>query len=171
MLDKALQLNSVITTDDVCPSNLRYWEHWLDIKSAYPDIKVTAFVIANHRFVEHVSRSTLFTDWYEENKDWVTVGVHGYDHMLPQEGWREDQEAWIEAALNILNPFLPDRYLYRPPGFRFLAKTESILRRFGFAGIAHQEVIKYFDGGFEVPYNTHCCDRYERPVTEWRSWR
>ncbi|RPI56419.1 MAG: hypothetical protein EHM49_00055 [Deltaproteobacteria bacterium] len=163
--------NKVLTTDDVCPSNLKYWNYWLEIKEQYPETKLIAFVIANYRGIENISRSSEFFDWWVANKDWVTVGVHGYDHLRPQEGFREDQEAYIQAATNILKPFLPENFLYRPPGFRVLAKTEGILRKLGFAGIAHQTTIKWFDGHLEVPYNTHCGAEYFNPVAQWKSWR
>lgn len=162
--------NRVLTTDDLCPSNLQFWKYWLEIKREFPGVQVIVFVIANYRFQEDVSKSQEFRDWFERNRDWISIGIHGYDHCLPQEGWREDQEIWIARALDILWPFLPSRYLYRPPGFRFLPKTEKILRELGFAGIAHQNRIKYFDGHFEIPFNTHCCDQFCRPITQWRKW-
>lgn len=163
--------NKVLTTDDVCLSNLKYWKYWLEVKKQYPDTELLAFVIANNKFEEDVSKSREFKDWCVANRDWVTIGVHGYDHVLLQEGFREDQEIYITKALDILRPFLPENYLYRPPGFRFMSKTEGILKRLGFAGIAHQMRIKHFDGHFEVPFNTHCCGRYLNPVTLWREWR
>jgi len=163
--------NKVLTTDDVCLSNLKFWKYWLEIKEQYPNIKVIAFVIANYRYEENVSQNQEFRDWFEANKSWVTVGVHGYDHLLPQEGWREDQIVWIQKALEILRSFLPERFLYRPPGFRFLPETEQILKKLGFAGIAHQTRIKWFDGHFEIPFNSHCCSGYHNPVTQWRAWR
>lgn len=164
--------NKVLTTDDVCMSNIiRYWKYWFEIKEQYPDTKLLAFVIANNQGEEDISKSLEFRSWYIANKDWVTIGVHGYDHMMPQEGFREDQEVYIAKALDTLRTFLPENYLYRPPGFRFMAKTEGILKRLGFAGIAHQTRIKWFDGHFEVPFNTHCRDQYLNPVTQWRNWR
>jgi predicted deacetylase len=164
--------NKVLTTDDVCPSNLKYWGYWEEIKSQYPDTKLLAFVIANNGCEEDISKSQDFMDWFVKNKDWVTVGVHGYDHERPQEGWREDQERYIEAALRILKPFLPTQFLYRPPGFRTLVKTEPILRKLGFAGIAYQTRIKFFDKDIiSGIFNTHCCDKYENPVTRWKDWR
>ena len=163
-------VNKVLTTDDLCLSNLKYWKYWLEIKKEYPDVKVIVFVVANYRHKEDVSKSQKFKDWFETNKSWVSIGVHGYDHLLPQEGWREDQEVWIQNALEILRPFLPKQFLYRPPGFRFLPKTELILKKLGFTGIAHQNQIKYFDGHFEIPFNTHCCDKFFRPVVQWRNW-
>jgi predicted deacetylase len=164
-------LNKVLTTDDVCPSNLKYWNYWLEIKEQYSDIKLLAFVIANNQCEEDISKSLEFRSWYMANKDWVTIGVHGYDHMMPQEGFREDQEVYITKALDILHPLLPGNYIYRPPGFRFMAKTEGILKRLGFAGVAHQTRIKWFDGHFETPYNTHCCNQYVNPITQWGAWR
>jgi hypothetical protein len=52
-------------------------------------------------------------NWYEHHKDWVEIGVHGYDHYQDrlQEGWREDQKDYIEKALMVLKPFLPEKFL------------------------------------------------------------
>jgi hypothetical protein len=56
----------------------------------------------------------------------------------------------------ILKPFLPEKFLYRAPGFRVLNKTEGVLKELGFSGIAHQDFIKYFDGKNLPVFNTHC---------------
>ena len=164
--------NLIYTTDDVCPSNLKYWKHWLEIKKKYPEMKILAFVIANNKNEEDVSKSDEFKKWFEENKSWVEIGVHGYDHMRPQEGWREDQEDYIKKSLDILQPYLSEKIIYRAPGFRTLAKTEGILKKLGFTGIAHQTKIKYFTEPitFGTPFNTHCCDDFVNPITKWQNF-
>lgn len=147
----------IYTTDDICPSNLKYFEYWDVVKERKPDLKIISFVIANYRNKENVAESKEFKEWFEKHKDWVEIGVHGYDHLRPQECWRENQEVYIKKALEILRPYLPRKFLYRPPGFRVLPKTESIVKKLGFAGIAYQERIKHFDGKIIKPiYNTHC---------------
>lgn len=161
--------NRIFTTDDLCPSNLKYFEYWDRVKQKYPQLKLIAFTIARKgdREEEDVSKNEEFKKWYEAHKDWVEIGVHGYDHLRPQEGWRQDQEEYIKKALDIIRPYLPTRFLYRAPGFRTLPKTEGILKKLGFAGIAHQEFIKYFDG--EVAgnlLNTHCTNEFANPITE-----
>ena len=154
------------STDDVSTENLKYFKFWDLVKASHPRLELIAFVIAKDLDLK------AFGDWYEERKDWVEVGVHCYDHGRPQEGWREDQEDEIKKALEILGPFLKERFLYRPPGFRFLPKTELILKRLGFGGIAHQEFVKYFDTGQRIQiFNTHCTlDQYEKPIgLIWKS--
>ena len=160
----------IYTTDDLCLSNLTYFRFWDKVKEKRPDLKVIVFTIANFQGKEDVSKSTKFKKWYDGHKDWVTIGVHGYDHTYPPEGERDDQEELIRKSVEILKPFLPESFLYRAPGFQVTCKTEPILRKLGFAGIAHQTRIKYFDGRFaEKIYNTHCCDRWHNPITEvWR---
>lgn len=148
----------IITTDDLCLSNLGNFRYFDKIKKKKPYLKVIAFTIANYMNKEDLSKSSEFKAWYEEHKEWVEVGVHGYDHCQDklQEGWREDQEYYIRKSLDILRPFLPEKYLYRAPGFRVLNKTETILKELGFTGIAHQEFIKYFSGEKHAVFNTHC---------------
>ena len=160
----------IYTTDDVCPSNLVYFKFWDKVKESNPNLKVIAFTIANNQEKEDVSRSDEFKAWFDERKSWVEIGVHGYDHTFPPEGERENQEELIRKSVEILKPFLPENYLYRPPGFQLTCKTEPICRKLGFAGIAHQTRIKYFDGHFETDLiNTHCCDKWNNPITKvWR---
>lgn len=141
----------VYSTDDLSVENLENFKYWDKVKERYPSLKVLAFTVAKGL------PTPEFLNWYESHKNWVEIGVHCYDHEKPQEGWREDQEIQIANALSVLGPFLPKRFIYRPPGFRFLPKTEKILKELGFSGIAHIDFIKYFDTGEKVKiFNTHC---------------
>jgi len=139
-------------------------------KKKFPKLKLLAFVIANYQNKENVQESKEFLDWFERTKEWVEIGVHGYDHLFPPECERDNQEEFIEKALDLLKPFLPKKFLYRAPGFQVTNQTEPILKKLGFAGIAHQDTIKYFDGTFAVPFNSHCCDKYFNPVTKMEEW-
>ena len=157
----------IYTTDDVCPSNLKYFKYWDKVKKRKPDLKLIAFTIANYQNQENISKSKEFKEWFEKHKDWVEIGVHSYNHLRPQECWRDDQEIWIKKALDILKPYLPEKYLYRPPGFRVLSKTEGILKKLGFAGIVYQSRIKYFSGEIVEPiFNTHCGNQGVNKIKE-----
>lgn len=159
--------NMMIITDDLCLSNLKFFSYFDRAKEKNTDLKVLAFAIANYRTKENLGKSRRFKRWFCAHKDWVDIGVHGYDHLYPPECERDNQENLISMALDILRPFLPSRFLYRAPGFQVTCKTEPILRRLGFFGIAHQTKIKYFDGSFkEDLFNTHCCEKWENPVTK-----
>jgi len=165
----------IITTDDVCPENLKFFNHWLEIKDAIPNIKLIAFTIANFKHEQDVSKSEEFKRWFEENKHWVEIGVHGYDHEYPPEWDRDDASELVEKSLEILRPFLPEKYIYRPPGFQRTIELEPCLRRLGFAGVAYQQRFRYFYPSGDVRIvdgvlNSHCCDRYENPITRWREW-
>lgn len=146
--------NMIMTTDDLSVENLKYFRYWDKAKQRKPELKLICFTIA-----EGIDKNDEFKEFYEARKDWITIGVHCFNHDRVQEAWRQDQEIWIKKALDILKPYLPEKYLYRPPGFRTLPKTESILRKLGFAGCAYQEFIKMFNGEIKQPlFNTHCCD-------------
>ncbi|MEX0595561.1 MAG: hypothetical protein WD512_03595, partial [Candidatus Paceibacterota bacterium] len=99
------------------------------------------------------------------------IGVHGYDHLLPQECFRDEQADLIKASLEILKEFLPSNPLYRPPGFKYLNWTERVLKDLGFAGIAHQNLVKYFNGNRQNIFNTHCTEKdFEMPIGRlWKS--
>ena len=105
----------IFTTDDLCPSNLKYFKFWDKIRKANPELKLIAFTIANFKGKENVKDSKEFYEWWEIHKDWVEIGVHGYDHLFPPEGERANQEELMEKARDILLPFLPENHLYRPP--------------------------------------------------------
>lgn len=165
----------IITTDDVCPENLQYWKYWEQIKVVNPEIRIHAFVIANFKNEQNVSESQEFKDWYEENKYWVTVGVHGYDHLSPPEWDRDDAPELVKKSLEILRPFLPEKFVYRPPGFQRTIHLEPTLRELGFAGVAYERRFRFFqpDGKVQIVekvLNSHCCDRYTNPITKWREW-
>ena len=157
---------TLIICDDLCPSKLIHWQYWDKVKEKYPNLKVLAFVIANFQNKENVAESKEFKDWYERYKDWVTVGVHGYDHMSPPECERDNQEELITKALEVLRPFLPKKFLFRPPGFQYIIKTEPIIKKLGFTGIAYQTRIKLFDGTYLEPiFNTHLTkDQFDNPI-------
>ena len=156
----------IYSTDDLSRENLKHFKYWDMVKESHPKLKVVAFVIVKDLDLN------LFSDWYEEKKQWVEIGVHCWGHEKPQLGWRDDQEYYIKKARDVLAPFLPEHYLFRFPGFRFLPKSEKILKKLGFAGIAHQEFIKYFDTGEFFPViNTHCTfDQFQNPIGQiWQN--
>lgn len=161
-----------LAVDDVCPSNLKYWKYVLEIKDKFPDIKIIAFVIACYKNIENVYESEEFINWFEKNKNSMEVGIHGYDHLYPPEQERNNVEELVEKSLNILRPFLKEKFLYRPPGFQRTINTEKILTKLNFGGIMYQYRIKYFNGGIIEGniINCHCCDKYNNPVTQWKKW-
>lgn len=165
-------MNEILCVDDVCPSNLRYWKYCLEIKDEIPNIRFIAFVIANYKNKEDISKDIDFINWFEENKDWVEIGVHGFDHLYPPEQERIDSEELVYKSINILKPFLKKNFLYRPPGFQRTIKTENILKKLDFGGIAYQNRIKYFDGSIieNNIINCHCCGKFINPLNKWRKW-
>lgn len=164
----------IFTTDDLCPSYLKFFKYWDEVHKKYPGKKLIAFTIANFQNKENIRKSEEFRRWYDEHKDWVEIAVHGYDHLYPPEAERDDFEECIKKALDILKPFLPENYGYRSPGFKFSIRIEPILKKFGFSYIAYRDHIKYFnDERLIAPIlNTHCCDEedWENPITKiWRN--
>ena len=156
-----------ITTDDLCLSNLKAFEYWDKVKIRYPRLHLLVFAIANYKGVEDIGKSAKFVDWFEAHKDWVTVGLHGYDHMHPPEQERDDAQNLGEKSIEILSPFLPERFLYRPPGFQRSVKTEPMLRRLGVTGIAYQTWVKWFDTESlqRIEFNSHCTEnKYDNSI-------
>jgi len=160
----------ILAVDDVCLENLKYWKYVEEIHDKYPNLKIIAFVIANFKYEQNVSNSEIFRDWYNKFRGWIEVGVHGYDHLSPPEQERTDAEYFVKKSLEILNPFLPKEFVYRPPGHQRTVKTEPMLKRIGFAGIAYQGRLKYFKGGGDYLINSHCSNRDFNPVKNWRNF-
>lgn len=144
-------------------ANLDYFRFCDEAKENVPGLFVIAFTIAKD------IDQDKFCKWYLSHQQWVQIGVHGYDHDNPPEQERDNARDLVEKSLEILRPFLHQKYLYRPPGFQRTICTEPMLKDLGFAGIAYRTRIKFFNGHYiERFINMHCCDRYENPVTEWR---
>lgn len=167
------QLNK-ITTDDVYPETLKNFKYWEYVKEAKPDLKIIAFIVANYNNKQDISQSNEFKEWYEKNKDWVEIGVHGYDHQRLQEGWRpyEEQKECFKKAIETLRPYLKENFLVRFPGFRFFPFSENLVKELGAGGVAHQEFIKYFDTGqiFRPILNTHLSDEGINQISKiWKN--
>jgi GT2 family glycosyltransferase len=161
----------IVTTDDVCPCNLPYFEYWHYIKTICPELKLIAFVTANHKNEENIREDDEFQKWFEETRDWVQVGVHGYDHLNPPEQERDEAEDLVNKSLDLLRPYLPKSFLYRPPGFQRTIRTEPILEKLGFAGIAYERRIRFFGGQIiGGVLNSHCCGKFINPMTKWQEW-
>lgn len=161
----------ILTTDDLCPSNLKYFKYFDEIKKSHSDLKMIAFTIANFQNKENVLESKEFNEWFEKHKSWVEIAIHGYNHLYPPETFSNNFEEQLTNALDIMRPYLPMKYGYRPPGFRFSIRIEPLLKKLGFSYVAYQDNIKYFDGRQMItPINTHCSDKYDKPITKvWRS--
>lgn len=132
----------ITTVDDLCLSYLDNFVYFDKIKEKHPKFKLIAFTIANYKNNELLLESDIFENWFEEHRDWVEVAVHSYDHKYPPDGDRDNEEYWIEKALNGLRRFLPKKYGYRSPGWQTTNKTVPILKNLGFSYIAYETIIK-----------------------------
>lgn len=132
----------IITTDDLCLEYLDNFKYFDKLKEIKKDLKMIAFTISNFKNYENLSESVAFKTWFETHKDWVEIAVHSYDHGYPPDGDRDNEEEWINKALNGLKPYLPKDYGYRSPGWQTTNKTVSILKKLGFSYIAYESKIK-----------------------------
>lgn len=104
-----------------------------ELKKAFPEFKVSCFVMGKDA-----------GDYLK--RDWIEVGVHGWEHTYPPECEREDQEEFIARGLAALKNFLPPRFGFRAPGFQLTALTYPILKKLGFSFVAHQYRIQPLPG-------------------------
>lgn len=125
-----------------------------ELKVKNPRLKINCFVIAK-------DIEDWFGKWYLARKEWVELGVHGYEHDYPPECEREDKKERIEKSLNILRQYLPEKFGFRPPGFQMTATTYPILKELGFWFIAHQTKIQPLKETFyqQEIFNCHIYDK------------
>ncbi|MDO8623126.1 MAG: DUF2334 domain-containing protein [archaeon] len=131
-----------VTSDDLQPQTLPLFEkYWKPLKEKHHDLLVTFFVAPyNQEFGQgeenDVSKSESFKKWFEENKDWCEVEIHGYDHTKPPENQRsiEEQDELIQKSIDIMKPFIDDTCLgYKSPFYRMNQNTIKILQSYGFS--------------------------------------
>lgn len=99
------------------------------LKEKFPNLKVTCFVMGKDA-----------GDYLK--KDWIEVGVHGWEHTYPPECERDNQREFIIKGLEVLRPYLSLNFGFRAPGFQVTASTYPILKKLGFCYIAHQNRIQ-----------------------------
>lgn len=162
-------LHKIICIDDVYPETIQYFWPVKILKKRYPKLHIIAFVVANYGYKQNIQDSPIFKSWFDEYKNIVEIGCHGYDHLYPPEQERDNAKELVKKSLLMLRPYLKENFLYRPPGHQRTIFTEKILKELGFGGIAYQNRIKYFNSGeiTEGILNLHCThNKFENPIIE-----
>ena len=134
---KTKEKKILISSDDLCPLFLSYFKWWDSLKKKHPNLKLTCFVVPRWKdnANQDVSTNREFRDWFENRKEWVCCGVHGYTHGFPPEcfGTEEEQMACVQKALSALKGYLPERWSFRPPGNHINNFTIPMLKKLGCA--------------------------------------
>lgn len=124
-----------ITTDDICPRHLNLWTYWDKLKVRHPHLKVSCFTTAvwGGEPEQDVSKNHDFKEWYLRRRSWVEICVHGLTHGYPPEfeRSREEQERSLKESLEKLRGYLPERWIFKPPGYRWTPSTLEILKQYG----------------------------------------
>lgn len=132
----------VVTTDDLRPETLHLFErYWKPLKEKHPDLKVTFYVSPFYQEFgikeeNDIYRSEEFFEWYEKNKDWVAIEIHGYDHTKEPENLRsyEEQKELIKKSLDVMRWYIDQECLgYKCPFYRGNSDTIKILTELGFS--------------------------------------
>jgi len=128
--------------DSITPSCLEQWSVLEQMKQQNPQLKVNCFVIANKGFGENVAEDANFCKWFESNRDWIQLGVHGYDQSIELKS-EVERDSWelkrcLTQSLRILSPFLPSKKGYRPPDFQSSIHLKRLLQELKFDFITHE---------------------------------
>lgn len=127
----------VVTTDDLQPATLHLWKYWEDLKAKHPGLRMTAFVSVNNQefgqLNNDVRSSPAFRDWFEQNRGWVEVAMHGFDHTKPPEfqRLRNSQREIILKSWDAMRPFLEEDCVgFKAPYYRMSWDTVELLARY-----------------------------------------
>jgi len=163
----------LLMVDDVCEENIGNLKYLDEMHQAFPTMKAVLFTIAKHKNMRPITECKAFVEYFNKNRLWTLIGVHGYDHMAPPEQERDNAEELVKLSIKILKPYLHLGPIYRPPGFQTTIHTEKMLKKLGFGGIANQDNIKWLDGGgyTEGFVNCHLTEnKFINPIGRWREW-
>jgi len=124
----------IITTDDFCPKFMHMWKYWEKLKNKWPSFRLTAFIVPNWEGKFPVNKSREFRDWYESNKDWVEVAMHGFDHSFAEcqkYNGKKLQER-LTNGFNTIRDFLPDKWGFKPPYYKYNSECiDFVLEKLG----------------------------------------
>ncbi|MDP2672021.1 MAG: hypothetical protein Q8O68_00740 [Candidatus Daviesbacteria bacterium] len=131
----------ICTSDDFQPATIPLFEkYWKPLKEKHPGLIVTFYVSPyNQEFGQgeenNVETSGLFKQWYEENKEWCMVELHGNTHTKPPENLRDKMEQIrvINEGKLVLKDYLDFSCKgYKAPFYRMDENTFDILRESDF---------------------------------------
>ena len=126
----------VVTSDDLQPETIILFEkYWKPLKEKHKNLQVTFFVAPyNQEFGQkennNIENSEDFKKWYNENKSWCQVEMHGMDHTKPPEFLRgeKEQEFILGQSKKILSNYIDENCLgFRSPFFRMNKNTIKCL--------------------------------------------
>lgn len=178
-----------ICTDDMCPKYIDMWKkYWDPLKDEFKHLHVCAFVIPKLDNLDKwdCSKSKEFKNWYESRKEWVSIALHGFAHikktMADIDGYQslEKQTKIYTEGAKILSDFMPERWGFKPPFYRYTEDTFKAVKAAGGEWMAVNMAIPlmtriYFGPGdflaiptFETHTNTETTmpDRIDRCHTE-----
>lgn len=104
--------------DDYCDEHENKIKHLDSMKKKYPNLKVTLYTIPN--------RTSKRAMKLVENRDWIELGVHGWDHRIDEESnWnRHDAERYLQIASG-----LGLKKIYKAPYWKLNEATIEVLKK------------------------------------------
>lgn len=130
--------NILVTTDSFTPTNISLWEkYWDKLKENHNDLRVTVFTIPFFlgRKKDDICDNIPFEKWYDQRKEWVELGQHGYTHCKPPEckKFKNTQYSTIKRGMRKIGGYVGDSiYIFKAPYHQMNEFTISVLKSLGF---------------------------------------
>lgn len=88
-----------------------------EIKKKFPELKLTCFTVPDWEMNGvGLKGNKLFKGWFNKNKDWVEIAIHGLNHREIEGNLPYDKQCQkLRKALEIMKEFLPSKIGYKAP--------------------------------------------------------
>lgn len=123
-----------ITTDDFCPKFIDLWSHWDKLKQAFPQLKVTVFVVPEWDGISsyNIGNSKEFIDWYNNRHEWVEICWHGFNHAANDcTRSREEMKKDMDKYFTVMSKFMPKNWGFKPPFYKFNSDMIDLAFEYG----------------------------------------
>jgi len=132
-----------LTMDDIGMVSSKELSRIDKLKKRMPAMKITLFTVPFWNFIKPLNEDSEFCKWFEKNKEWVEIAIHGYTHTgeiynRPVECKRsyEEQKEMFSKSIQILKKFLPKKYGFKAPGNHYNEHTQKVLEDLKFSYFA-----------------------------------
>ena len=137
---------NLLTTDDLCPCHMQFFKRYIDpIHKQYQNFKLLAFTTPDWKYTtpkgeeetdNNILTNEKFMRFCTKRKDWLYLGMHGYNHTENFKGFKKDMQPMFDHARKCLD-FMADKgasvvNAFKPPFYHWDANAAECARQAGF---------------------------------------